>query len=244
MSAALDRTTFLARLAPESHFHRLFDSLPDVLFFAKDADGRLLFADRGLLRLYGLETEEELVGRKDAEFLPRGLAEKYRRDDLQVMRTLKPMLGMVELFLSPLGIPAWYLTDKLPLIGVDGVAIGVMGTLRQYAAAEPSVPQLQPAITRMREDLARDDSVAELASLCQLSTRQFENRFKAVYNTSPTSYRIRLRLTRACELLIRSSASIADVALASGFYDQSALARHFRAILGVTPLQYRRRYRS
>jgi AraC-like DNA-binding protein len=32
--------------------------------------------------------------------------------------------------------------------------------------------------------------------------------------------------------------AIADAAVAAGFYDQSALCRHFKRAYGITPLQY------
>lgn len=238
------RAWFLKELDPATHFHRLFDSMPGVLFFVKDVDGRLLFADRGLLELYGMESEEDLLGRTDFDFLPQELAEKYRRDDLQIMGTGEPALGMVELFLSPQGIPRWHVTDKLAARATDGRVIGVMGTIRPHADGGEGLldGRLQPAIDHMKADLTRDDTIQDLASLCGMSVRQFENRFKSVYKISPSTFRIRLRLTRACELLQESDIPISEVALESGFYDQSALARQFRAILGITPLSFRRRY--
>ena len=50
----------------------------------------------------------------------------------------------------------------------------------------------------------------------------------------------RLRLEDALGRLTRSDASIADVAAASGFADQSHLTRVMRRRLGVTPAEYRR----
>lgn len=246
MTTSNRRRRFLQELDPTSHFHRLFDSMPNVLFFVKDFEGRLLFADRELLELYGMESEDELLGRTDFDFLPVELAEKYRADDLEIMRTGKPALGIVELFLSQQGIPRWHVTDKLAARSVDGRVIGVMGTIRPHADGGEGLldGRIQPAIEYMRTDLTRDNSIKELADLCGMSVRQFENRFKSVYMISPSTFRIRLRLTRACELLQQSDLPISDVALLSGFYDQSALARHFRSILGITPLSFRRRYSS
>lgn len=54
----------------------------------------------------------------------------------------------------------------------------------------------------------------------------------------PHAFLGQLRLTRACRLL-RSGSSIAVAAVDSGFFDQSALTRHFRRSFGVTPRQYR-----
>ncbi len=51
-----------------------------------------------------------------------------------------------------------------------------------------------------------------------------------------------LRIEHACRLLATTGASIAEIALASGFADQSHLARHMKRRLGASPSRYRRRF--
>jgi AraC-like DNA-binding protein len=50
-------------------------------------------------------------------------------------------------------------------------------------------------------------------------------------------YLTQVRLNMACRHL-RRGMPIADVAAATGFYDQSALTNHFRRSYGITPLQF------
>ena len=54
---ARERSAWLRQLAPESLFHRIFDYLPDLTFFAKDARGRLMVASRRIFELYGLSDD-------------------------------------------------------------------------------------------------------------------------------------------------------------------------------------------
>jgi AraC-like DNA-binding protein len=54
---------------------------------------------------------------------------------------------------------------------------------------------------------------------------------------TPHAYLTQIRLGAACHHL-RRSRPIADAAAAAGFYDQSALTRHFKRAYGMTPLQY------
>lgn len=246
MNVSAMQASFLGRIAPDSHFHLLFDSLPEVFFFVKDVEGRLLFGNSGLLALYGMPSESELSQRTDFDLLPRELAQKYRKDDLAVMRTGVPALGLIELFLSPQGLPRWYVTDKMPVRAEDGTVMGVMGSIRPHADGGQGLAdgRLQPSIERMAGDLTLNDPITDLSKLCGMSIRQFEQRFRAVYNISPSKFRIRLRLTRACELLSGTDLPVSQVALEAGFYDQSALHRQFRSVMGITPLQYRRRYTS
>jgi transcriptional regulator GlxA family with amidase domain len=64
--------------------------------------------------------------------------------------------------------------------------------------------------------------------------------FRSELDTSPHAWLLALRLERACAWLAGSARPIADVALAAGFSDQSALTRAMRDSLGVTPAAYRR----
>jgi AraC-like DNA-binding protein len=71
-----------------------------------------------------------------------------------------------------------------------------------------------------------------------LSRFQFLRRFKHTVGMTPHAWLVRLRLERACTLLARSETSIAQVAMAVGFYDQSHFNRAFRSAFGVAPSGY------
>ncbi len=63
--------------------------------------------------------------------------------------------------------------------------------------------------------------------------------FRREYGLPPHRYVVGRRLDRARRLLL-DGLPIAEVAVASGFHDQSHLTRHFRALLGTTPGAFRR----
>jgi AraC-like DNA-binding protein len=239
------RRRFLERLDPESLFHRLFDGLSEVCLFAKDRQGRLMVANPTLLRRFGLRHERQLLGKTDADVLPPGLAAKYRVDDQRVMRARKPLLGIVELFLDPHGIPTWHVTNKYPMFSRDGVVVGVMGTIeRRDAGSQPGLSHraILRAVEEIREQCAKPLSIRALAGRCGLSVRQFERRFREELRMTPRELLMRMRMSRACDLLRETRDRISDVATGCGFWDQAAFTRQFKKHVGLTPADYRRRY--
>ncbi len=240
------RMAFLGSIRPENSFQLLFDHLPGVLFFAKDREGRLLAANRGLLDLYGYAREEDFWGVTDFELLPRSLAEKFRQDDLKVIRTGIPMLEIVELFISRQGIPAWFLTNKIPVYSREGEVIGVMGTIQDYEKQRellPSDSDISAALGYIGAHFREEIPIPALAAMCGLSVRQFERKFKEHLKTPPQQYIIKMRVHAACDELRRSKKAISDIATDLGFYDQPAFSRQFRKHMGMTPLYYRKEYR-
>ena len=61
--------------------------------------------------------------------------------------------------------------------------------------------------------------------------------FKRALGLTPHAYLTQLRL-RAALRQLQAGQSLADAASAAGFYDQSALHKHFKRSFGITPLQY------
>ena len=239
------RAELAASLDPPVQFAAIFDHLRGVHFFVKDRSGTILFASRGLAKLYGFESEDEFIGRTDFDVLPVGLAKKFRRDDEAVMDSGEPMVGIVELFLNPQGIPDWYLTNKLPLRDTAGHVIGLMGSIQKHRAAEDRTivsSGIDLAVARLRANPSEETGVGELAAMCGMSVRQFQMKFKEAYGLPPSQFRVRLRIMRACQLLRTTRAGVATIAEVTGFYDQSALAHHFKAVMGYSPLQYRKRF--
>ncbi|MGI6854986.1 AraC family transcriptional regulator [Mesorhizobium sp. 1B3] len=85
-------------------------------------------------------------------------------------------------------------------------------------------------------DPLRLEAVAAQVGLTQFQLIGLYNR---VLGMTPHNYLTQTRLRRARQLLAIGR-PIADAATDSGFYDQSALTRHFKRCYGITPLQFTR----
>lgn len=94
-------------------------------------------------------------------------------------------------------------------------------------------------IERMRADYGADLHLEDLATDVGLTTFQLIGLFKRTVGLTPHAYLTQIRLGMACRHL-RRSPIIAEVATAVGFYDQSALNKHFKRCYGITPLQFAR----
>ncbi len=240
------RQTWLAAIHPDGQAFQMFDHLGEVLFFAKDREGRLLAANRALLDHYGYAEERDFWGITDFQILPHSLAEKFRRDDLTVIESGEPLVDLVEIFVNRQGVPGWFVTTKLPLRDSEARVIGVMGVIQPYAKLRASLPgdlDISRALDHLQNHYTEDVAVTRLAALAGLSVRQFERRFRKHLKSTPQEFVIKMRVLRACQLLRGTNDSLGETALDCGFYDQSAFCRLFRKHMGMTPLQYRRQFR-
>jgi AraC family transcriptional regulator len=121
--------------------------------------------------------------------------------------------------------------DALPE-GADGEA----------AARTVSPPRaVAEALRFIHENYAHDLSLNDLAEAVHLSPFHVARLFKQALGVSPHQYLIQVRVNSARSLLSAGSGerSLAEVASAVGFADQSHLTRHFKRITGVTPKQFR-----
>ncbi len=109
---------------------------------------------------------------------------------------------------------------------------------RGGAAKEVDDPinQLQ---TEMRENLSRWWTVNEMAEFCHLSDDQFRRRFVSSTGMKPKEYLDRIKMRHAAELLVNSSRSVAETAEHLGYVDQFHFSRRFKALIGMSPKQYR-----
>jgi AraC-like DNA-binding protein len=116
-------------------------------------------------------------------------------------------------------------------------ALGRSGNASAAPAASPG-PVADPRLKRISDYLhayaSRNVSLDELAIEASLSVSELCRRFTAAYGLSPHRYQLVLRLGAAKRMLLDGVAP-SDVALASGFADQSHLGRHFKAMFGITP---------
>jgi AraC family transcriptional regulator len=102
-----------------------------------------------------------------------------------------------------------------------------------------STKQIQQVTEYIRDRLAADLSLVELATCISLSPYHFARLFKQTTKMTPHQYVICQRVEFASKLLSKKDLSIAEVALCCGFAHQGHLSKHFKRLTGVTPKTYR-----
>jgi AraC-like DNA-binding protein len=241
------RRDFLAKLDSVEPFQQLFDHLPGTFFFIKDTQGRLVYASRPVLQHLGVAHEADFPGTTDYDYFPRHIADNFVRDDQRVMRTRQPLLNHVEIWYNEQHILEWFVTNKLPLLDRRKRVTGVIGTLHKYSGtqnAQLPFAGISKAVEHIRHKLHDPISVKELAAISHVSPRQLHRRFRLAFGIGAQQFLTKTRVQAACDALVRTERTLADIAVSCGYCDQSAFTHQFRRLMGVTPRRYRQRYQG
>lgn len=223
-----------------------FDELPDVFFFVKDRERRFVYFNRAFTTLMA-RPSDQLLGKRDEDLSPEYLADHYRADDEAVLNRGERLVGVVELVRNTDGSYDWFTTTKFPVRNVDDDVIGVAGitrSLTKRAGVHEMLLPLEPAIRLISEHYDEQLSLAELAQSVAMSPTHFARRFKEHFGVSPHRYLRRIRLEAACDLLSTTELAVGDIATRIGYYDHSHLTKDFVRNKGLTPSEYRARYRQ
>jgi AraC family transcriptional regulator len=111
------------------------------------------------------------------------------------------------------------------------------------AAGALSRTRLRRVERYVRERLATDLSLDDLAGAVGLSKYHFSRRFKQRTGQSPYQFVIYERVRAARRRLRETPQPLVQIALDVGFSSQSHFTRTFKQHVGVTPGQYRRAWR-
>lgn len=87
-------------------------------------------------------------------------------------------------------------------------------------------------------------TVEKLAKEAGLSRAAFADRFSRAFGTSPLRTLNKLRLQQSAEMLVRSNASLGDIAQEIGFGSAAAFLRAFKKQFSITPGEWRQRHRE
>jgi AraC-like DNA-binding protein len=105
------------------------------------------------------------------------------------------------------------------------------------------VPELAPEVIWLRRQLNATKGRARVEPLMDetgRSRRHVTDAFRRQLGVTPKAYARLQRFQHASSLLLgpAGAPSLADVAMAAGYYDQSHLTREFAALAGMTPRTY------
>lgn len=213
------------------------------MFMVKDLHSRYLFMSRALKEAIHLPEDFDVMGRTDFDFFPRIIAENFRQNDRRVFQTGQPLVQEIHatgFFDHP---TSWCYSSKYPLHDQRGRVMGLITINEKHTdvmGAGSELDRLLPAIDHISRHYATRITIAALARLCAFSSSHFMRIFRQRLLMTPRAYIEQVRLFHASDSLRRTAASVAEIALASGFYDPSSFVKRFKRFTGQTPLRFRR----
>lgn len=218
--------------------------MPDVQAWMKDRDGSYLWVNKAFLMNYGLTRLGQVVGKTDRDLSPAHLAAHFEAGD-QAVLSGRPVNHRLELVGRYDHSAHWCRTTKLAARDDRGRSIGTVGFTRRLTAAEigqmAEIP-LGSVIATMIRRLGEKITSSEMARAAGTSVRGLERAFDRDYGLSPRQYLRRLRMQTACQLLVSTRSTLAQVADRCGFADQSHFNRDFKRMTGMTPRAYRLKF--
>ncbi len=125
----------------------MFDGLPDVMFYVRDAAGRYLWADQTRIERARLKVRANIVGQTADPLFPVA-GSSTAAQHLEVNRTARPIRDSLRRYRTCRGDRFWCLRSKFALLDASGHIVGLAGLSRRSATPEraPSKPQPTRAI--------------------------------------------------------------------------------------------------
>ena len=238
---------FMSKVGPNADIMRqMMDCANDLYFYMKDSNGRIMALNRLNCELCNIRDEMDAIGRTSADIFPQAFAKDYMNLDREVLETGEPVLKRVTEYPADKSFRLME-SNIWPLKDAKG---RVIGTARAYRVI-PTVGAKTDRYGRMREvaafiaeNYAKKLPISKLAALARMSESRFKHVFAQTFATTPGRYITTIRLNAARRLLEETDGLLADIATATGFFDQSHLTRAFVKERGITPGEYRRQHRA
>lgn len=221
---------------------QLFDTTGDSAFFIKDASGRYVAVNASLVERHGLRHKSQVLGKRPCDICPGDFGRVPSAQDTAVLRSGRPLVDHLELHWYAPHKPGWCLTTKLPIRDASGRIVGLIGISRDVRTpiATREIPvEFAAALEHFENHLSQPVTPSGLARRARLTLPRFARLMKRYFGLTPSQFITKTRIATASRILTETPLSIAEIAMACGYCDQSAFTRTFRAMTGVTPTQFR-----
>jgi AraC-like DNA-binding protein len=232
---------FLKNVLGIEQILQMFDLLPSTIFWIKDAQSSVIYANNKYVEHLGLHTLQQILGKSDLDFFPPHIAKQFISDDQRVMKG-QVITDRIELNMLKTGDFAWFSTSKRPLFDQSKNIVGTYGftqLMNKTSQVLSSIDAIKAPVEYVRENFHRDICVKELANAAFLSVSALERRFKKYLSKTPKQFINEIRLENARRMLIESKLPIVEVAYRCGFSEHSYFSRQFKALFGTLPSQLR-----
>jgi len=218
------------------------DDSSSALLLAVDKDQRVIGADRAARSVFALDDKRLANGVHLSSLYDHDPAIFRQSNGQDIVARLVDANGAREwraVVTPPKSGPG-----ELRILGNSALharpRISMLGNIQIPESLASCRGGLPPRLTRhireyIESHLGENISIVRMAELAGLSVFHFARAFRQSFGAPPHSYMLRRRIERADHLLKDTGLALSEIALSTGFSDQSHFARHFRRITGMTP---------
>ncbi|MBC3766924.1 helix-turn-helix domain-containing protein [Neptunicella marina] len=204
-----------------------FDLLPDILFWVKDTQSRIVYANTEFVQHQGFKHLEQVLNKTDYDFSPQHMAHQFVSDDERVLAGHQ-VTDRLELNHTSSGELGWFSTSKRILTDAKGNIIGTLGITRHLEKTSKTllnVNAIEAPVKYIREHYYTNITIEKLADLAHLSVSALERRFKKYLAKTPNQFINETRLENARRLLIETSLPVGEIAYQCGFSGPSYFSK-------------------
>jgi len=240
---------FTSRLMPGQIAPALFQALPDVFFWIKDAQGRFVYMNKAFCHEVASRGSAEIMGLKDEDLFPPELAKNYQRGDEEVLHSGEAFWNKSELVSTREGGVEWRATSKIPLKGSSGEWVGTAGISRRMGHVE-GLPmptrhhKLAVIVAAIYQHLEKGISITDLSKAASVSVSTLERLFKLHMNTTPRRFIMQVKMSAACDCLINTDMRVKEIASSVGYEEHANFTRAFTKEMGMSPRSYQKFYKQ
>jgi AraC family transcriptional regulator len=186
---------------------------------------------KGVNRFFNIEI--------DARFLDGLLADRGQS-------SLPPMLCGARTAMFACSLYQNFLKETFTELAAESVVAEIMGDVsRMREVVERGKPRwLLRAVDYLHANVSRNLPLFEVAREAGVHPVHLSRVFRMRFKTTMGSLVTHLRVQRSCVPLAVGTMTLCDIAADCGFADQSHFSRVFKAMLGVTPVQFRQSHRE
>ncbi len=183
-----------------------------------------------------------------ADAIDDSIEEKHLQVDERfslVNDTLIREVGVIFRYLCCFGIA----TERLYIENLASLlAVYLLKNYLNYNLKLPHNPKglsqskLNLVLEYIEANLDQKITLSDLATIAGVGKFYFSRLFKSSLNLTPYRYVLQRRIEKAKRLLKYSELPICDISLECGFSNQSHLAKHFRVMVGISAMNYRKSF--
>jgi PAS domain S-box-containing protein len=127
----------------------LVETIPDPVFL-KDPNGVYLLCNHAYEMLFGIKVLD-IIGKTDYDVVPQEVADKFRKNDLDVLKENKSIIFFEEVKFSGSERKAFFESSKTPMYDAEGKLVGVLGVAREITKLMETNKALEESEAKLKE---------------------------------------------------------------------------------------------